>query len=71
MRSLARRHSSNQGLILILLVGSGLAVLFLLARSKTSAVATYKNAETWDIQWNKDGLPTRVTIHRDAVQGGQ
>ena len=29
---------------------------------------SYKNTETWDIEWNDDGLPKRVTIHRDAVQ---
>ena len=28
----------------------------------------YKNEEVWDIDWNKDGLPKRVTIHRNAMQ---
>ena len=28
----------------------------------------YRNSETWDIVWNEDGLPSKVTIHRDAVQ---
>jgi len=28
----------------------------------------YRNNETWDIEWNPDGLPAKVTIHRDAVQ---
>jgi len=28
----------------------------------------YRNSETWDIEWNPDGLPSKVTIHRDAVQ---
>lgn len=28
----------------------------------------YKNEEVWDIDWNEDGLPKRVTIHRNAVQ---
>jgi len=28
----------------------------------------YQNAETWDIDWNEDGLPKRITIHRDAIQ---
>ena len=27
----------------------------------------YKNNETWDIEWTPDGLPGKVTIHRDAV----
>ena len=28
----------------------------------------YRNTETWDIKWNTDGLPEKVTIHRDARQ---
>jgi len=28
----------------------------------------YQNSETWDIKWNSDGLPEKVTIHRDARQ---
>ncbi len=32
------------------------------------AAHTYKNTETWEIEWTPDGLPGKVTIHRDAVQ---
>jgi len=28
----------------------------------------YQNTETWEIKWNTDGLPEKVTIHRDAVR---
>ena len=28
----------------------------------------YKNNETWEIEWTPDGLPGKVTIHRDARQ---
>jgi hypothetical protein len=28
----------------------------------------YRNEETWNIEWNADGLPSKVTIHRDATQ---
>ncbi len=28
----------------------------------------YKNKETRDIEWNKDGLPTRITIEREYYQ---
>jgi len=31
-------------------------------------LATYSNEETWDVQYNSDGMPTKVTIHRKAVQ---
>jgi hypothetical protein len=27
----------------------------------------YKNEETWNIEWNEDGLPSKVTIHRNAL----
>jgi hypothetical protein len=29
----------------------------------------YQNTETWDIDWNQDGLPEKVTIHRKVVRG--
>ena len=28
----------------------------------------YHNNETWEITWTPDGLPGKVTIHRDARQ---
>lgn len=34
----------------------------------TPATHTYKNSETWEIEWTPDGLPGKVTIHRNAVQ---
>ncbi len=27
---------------------------------------TYTNTETYDITWTKDGLPSKIVIHRDA-----
>lgn len=36
--------------------------------SRATGVHQYTNKETWDIEWNEDGLPKRVTIHREAVQ---
>jgi hypothetical protein len=38
------------------------------APAASSEEHRYRNSETWDITWNKDGLPEKVTIHRDAVQ---
>lgn len=42
-----------------------------LGRYKTAlplalAAKNYTNSEEWDIEWNKDGLPQKVTIHRRA-----
>jgi hypothetical protein len=28
--------------------------------------STYTNEETWDIEWSRDGVPTRITVHRNA-----
>lgn len=28
----------------------------------------YNNTEVWNIEWNEDGLPKRIEIHRDAVE---
>lgn len=28
--------------------------------------ATYENEERWEIQYNEDGLPTKVIVHRNA-----
>lgn len=34
------------------------------------AVSTYSNGEYWDIEWNDDGLPVKVVVHRKAVRSG-
>ena len=68
------------GLILFGVIGLGL--LYLLTRKSSSfgvqsdepislqlrPTRRYFNTETWDITWNEDGLPAKVTIHRDATQ---
>jgi len=67
----------------ILFGAIGLGLLYLLIRNKNSGLSMqsdepiflqlrptrrYQNTETWDIEWNNDGLPAKVTIHRDATQ---
>ena len=29
---------------------------------------TYTNEETWELSWGPDKLPSKITIHRNAVQ---
>ncbi len=36
--------------------------------NRVSSAHQYTNEESWDIEWSEDGLPKRVTIHRNAVQ---
>ena len=42
------------------------------ARSMTPMRLTpeshYSNEETWEIEWSSDGLPSKITVHRDARQ---
>ena len=68
----------NHSLGLALLIGLGVFGLLFLASRNNSAQAPirlqpagtlarrYVNEETWEIDWNEDGLPKKVTIHRDA-----
>ena len=61
-----RKPQLPQGMGLIVVVGLVALVVWLLIRQKQPIAGTYSNAETWDVVWNADGLPTKVTIHRDA-----
>ena len=54
-----------------LLVGAaiiGLIIWLFLKRNQVKQVAEYRNEETWDVNYNVDGLPTRIVIHRQAKQ---
>ena len=43
--------------------------LFVKNKSQSSGIAgTYSNKEEWDVSYNEDGLPTKITIHRDATR---
>ena len=70
-RALAIRRSSG-GIRLsteTILVIAGLALLiWFLMKRKSVPIANYLNKEEWSIKYNEDGLPTSVTIHRDARQ---
>jgi len=68
------------GIIFFGIVGLGLLYLFTRKSSnfgmqsdepislQLRPTRRYFNTETWDISWNEDGLPAKVTIHRDATQ---
>ena len=71
-RSLARRNvavSNPAGISLgtiaiVVLVG---LVIYLIWKSRgTASAGSYRNEESWDVQYNLEGLPTKITIHRDA-----
>ena len=52
-----------------LLIGAvliGLLIWFIF-KSKPAA-AQYNNVESWDVSYNEDGLPTKITIHREAIR---
>ena len=64
-RNLPTRTSSNPAYswVLGLLL---LALLIYFALKKQGAIGSYRNEETWDVQYSPDGLPTKIVIHRDA-----
>ena len=68
---LAIRHSQAQGSNTFVLLLLGLAVLFFLFKSKTNLLGagSYKNSEEWNVEYNSDGLPSRIVISRDAKRG--
>lgn len=39
-----------------------------LPNTKPLPAGEYNNAEEWDVSYDKDGMPTKVTIHRHAVR---
>ena len=65
-----RKPQLPQGMGLIVVAGLVALVVWLLMRQKQPIAGTYKNAETWDIAYSPDGLPTKITIHRDARTSG-
>lgn len=59
----------------LLVIGLGLAVLYMLSQQKApvalpavqaSGLKSYHNAESWEIHRGPDGRITGVDIHRDA-----
>lgn len=53
---------------ILLVAGVALLIWFLVKEKVPTPVASYQNAETWSIKYNDDGLPTEITVHRDARQ---
>jgi len=63
----------------ILAVGGICGLIYLITRPSHSTsevkalspgreVRQYSNTETWEIDWDKDGLPKKVTITRKATE---
>lgn len=74
-------QSQSPGAMVASLVGLGILgfLFFKLMKKKSNsqplvrrpailAAGNYVNAEEWDITWNKEGLPTKVVIHRNATR---
>ena len=62
--ALAKPNMSISTIAIIALVG---LVVFLIWKNKsTPTIGSYKNEESWDVAYNDDGMPTRITIYRDA-----
>lgn len=71
-KSLAKRNVAltnpggiSLGTIAIIAIVGFVIYLFLKSRASVG-VGSYLNEESWNVEYNKDGMPTRITIHRDA-----
>lgn len=51
------------GIILV-----GLLIWFLMKKNSAQAAGQYLNEEKWDVKYSEDGLPTSITIHRNATR---
>lgn len=72
-RSVAKRNyytpkKADNKFTLLLIFGVAV-LLFILLKNQRTAQAAYNNDETWEIQYNNDGLPTKVVVKRQAIQG--
>ena len=64
-RNLPAKTSGVTLLIGVVIVG---LILWFILKGKTTQASTYNNVESWDVAYNEDGLPTKITIHREAVR---
>ena len=65
-RDVGLMSSSSINTVLVLLI-IGAIVYYLFFRNKTTGA--YQNEEVWEVEWDqKTMLPTKVTVHRDAVR---
>lgn len=69
-RSLVKRNTALSSpnislgtVVIIALVGF---VIYLLWKNRSASASNYRNEEAWSVEYNKDGLPSRIVIHRDA-----
>ena len=56
----------SAGLIIGLIV-VGLLIWYLMKKNSQPA-GQYLNEEKWDVKYSEDGLPTSITIHRNATR---
>ncbi len=63
------------GIIFIVLGLAAIAAVAVFAWSRRGSqpvmlppASMYNNEETWEIEYNADGMPERVVIHREAKQ---
>ena len=73
-RNLPARTATTTGISPTVMVGLAIValIIWLILKSRQSNMAgiagTYKNEESWSVQYNEDGLPTKVTIFRNAIR---
>ena len=61
-----RKTSISPSTMLVGILAIGLVIWLIFKNRKSTG--QYLNEESWDVQYNSDGLPTKIVIHRNAVR---
>ena len=72
MRRSLVKYSHNppaiSGQVLIGIALIALIIYLLIKKNQGSITGQYSNKEEWDVQYNEDGLPIKISIHREATR---
>jgi len=61
-----RRKGQDLGVWVFALAGLALLLFLLNRKSQLPVAGTYRNSEEWEVSYNSEGLPTKISVHRDA-----
>jgi len=67
-KALVKRTTSSSNLIILIGIALIAGLFYFIIKNKQSNPVgdRYSNTKTWDIEYNADGLPTKITKHVNA-----
>lgn len=67
-KALAKRTVSSNNLIILIGIALIVGLFYIIIKNKQTPPIgdRYSNEKTWDIEYNSDGLPVRITKHVNA-----